>query len=117
MIRNRLGVITAGAGGNAGSYAFDPSTGLSSDPKLAYYLQDLTPAQLQTALDGQSPSADLVSLFNQAITGTGAGALPCGSADSSDPTCTGGGMPTTNTNTWLIAGAAALILLLLVTHK
>ena len=56
MIRTgrRLGIVNAGDGGNAGLYQFND--GLSSDPALAPYLQDLTPAQLQAALDGKSPS-------------------------------------------------------------
>jgi hypothetical protein len=41
----RLGVVQAGAGGSASSYQFDPASGLSSDPALAYYLQDLTRAK------------------------------------------------------------------------
>jgi hypothetical protein len=74
-----------GAGGTAGAYRFDPDTGLSKDPRLAYYLQDLTPSQLQTALDGGSPNQDLLELLYQEQTGTGAGWLPCGTADN--PTC------------------------------
>lgn len=90
MVRG-MGVVLMGAGGNAADYTFDPASGLSNDPKLAYYLQDLTPAQLQTALTNPSGvTADLTSLLNQAMTGTGAGALPCGSANSNDPNCTGG---------------------------
>jgi hypothetical protein len=51
---------------------------LSNDSRLAPYLQSLTSSQLQTALDGQSPSADLISLLYQDVTGTGAGSLPDG---------------------------------------
>ena len=61
MIRTarRLGVVNAGDGGNAGMFQF--SDGLSSDPALASYLQDLTPTQLQAALNGQAPSiADMI---------------------------------------------------------
>jgi hypothetical protein len=49
-----LGVVNAGDGGNAGNFVF--TDGLSNDPQLAPYLQDLTPAQLQVALNGGSPS-------------------------------------------------------------
>lgn len=115
MIRNRMGVVTMGAGGNASSYKFDPSTGLSNDPQLAYYLQDLTPAQLQTALDGLSPSTDLNTVLYQDITGTGAGSLPCGSPGGTDPTCSGGkptGLGTIPTWAWF-AGAGLFALALL----
>lgn len=76
----RLGdadLVQQGAGGNATSYSFD-STGLSNDPSLAPYLQNLTVPQLQTALDGKSPSADLMDQLNQELTGSGRFSLPCG---------------------------------------
>lgn len=87
---NRIGLVQAGAGGSAGSYTFNPQTGLSNDPQLAYYLQDLTPPQLQNALNGNSPNADLIHLLNDEQTGTGAGSLPCGTTESGDPNCNGG---------------------------
>lgn len=109
MIRNRMGLVTMGAGGNAGSYSFDPSTGLSNDPQLAYYLQNLTPAQLQTALNGESPGSDLSSLLYQDLTATGAGSLPCGGADN--PTC--GPPASTPLSTILLWGAGILGVVLL----
>lgn len=109
MIRSftRLGLVTAGSGGNAGDYAFD-ADGLSNDPRLAQSLESLTPAQLQSALDGKDPSADLLDLLHQDITGTGAGSLPCGAQGS---TCGPAAAPIP---TWVwIAGAAAGALLLM----
>jgi hypothetical protein len=90
MIRNgyrphRMGAVGIGTGGSALTYSFDPSSGLSNDPALPTYLQNLTPGQLQTALNGQDPSGDLISLLQQEQTGTGAGYLPCGTA--ANPTC------------------------------
>jgi hypothetical protein len=79
-------LIQAGAGGSAGTYTFD-STGLSNDPRLAYYLQDLTPQQLQTALDGGDPGPVLQQLLQDDMNGVG---LPCGTTASGDPNCTGG---------------------------
>jgi hypothetical protein len=73
----RLGIVKAGDGGSAADYSFD-ADGLSNDPRLAYYLQSLTPAQLQVALDGGDPLPGLADLLHQDITGTGAGSLPCG---------------------------------------
>jgi hypothetical protein len=100
-IRARLGIVAAGAGGYAATYTFD-SDGLSSDSRLAPALQSLTPAQLQNALDGGDPAADLLSLLRQDVTGTGAGSLPCGTADN--PTC---GPPPAPIPTWVwYAGAA-----------
>jgi len=111
--RMRMGVIVMGAAGSAAQYTFDPDTGLSNDPRLAYYLQDLTPAQLQTALDGKSPNKDLISLFEQAVTGTGAGSLPCGSSGN-DPNCDSNAAAKSGVPTWAwIAGAAGLGLVLL----
>jgi hypothetical protein len=64
--------VGIGAGGSYSSYSFNPSTGLSNDPALAPYLQDLTPAQLQTALDGgDTVTQDLSSQLIDDITGTG----------------------------------------------
>ena len=107
---NRMGLVQAGAGGSAASYSFDPATGLSNDPQLAYYLQDLTPAQLQTALDGGDPSNQLQVLLTQESTATGAGALPCGTAGN--PTC--GAAPTGLASipawAWLAGGAAVVAL-------
>jgi len=80
----RLGVVTSGSGGNAGDYQFD-ATGLSKDPRLAWYLQDLTPAQLQAALNGEDPSDEVRALLEEERTGTGRGWLPCGTA--ANPTC------------------------------
>lgn len=89
--RRGLGLVTIGSGGSASSFHFDPSTGLSDDPNLAFDLQGLTPAQLQTALTNPSNvTSDLISLLNQSATGTGAGTLPCGDPTGADPTCTGG---------------------------
>lgn len=56
---NRMGLVQAGDGGSASSYQF--TDGLSSDPQLSPHLQDLTPAQLQAALNGQAPTlADMI---------------------------------------------------------
>lgn len=99
-----------GAGGSASSFQFD-ATGLSSDPRLAPYLQSLTPAQLQTALDGRDPSGDLSQLIEQEQTGTGAGWLPCGGAN--DPTCSGGAAAS-SVPLWVwLAGGGALAFALL----
>jgi hypothetical protein len=81
-----LGLVQAGDGGSAGAYQFD-SDGLSVDSRLAYYLQSLTPQQLQNSLDGKSPTADLIAINNDLTGGAG---LPCGTAESGDPNCTGG---------------------------
>ena len=107
MIRARIGLVQAGAGGSAGAYSFDASTGLSNDPALAYYLQDLTPAQLQTALNGQSPNADLIAVNNAITSGAG---LPCGTTESGDPSCNGGAAPGGifgSMPTWVWLAAAA----------
>lgn len=70
------GSVGMNAGGSATSYSYD-ATGLSNDPQLAPYLQNLTPAQVQSALDGgDSVTGDLTSLLTQDQTGTGAGSLP-----------------------------------------
>jgi hypothetical protein len=113
VIRARIGLVQAGAGGSAGTYKFDPATGLSNDPSLAYYLQDLTPAQLQTALNGQSPNADLMAVNNAIVTGQG---LTCGTTESGDPNCDGGAAPgglfgSMPTWVWIAAaaGLAALV--------
>jgi hypothetical protein len=82
-------VVQAGDGGTAGSYSFDPVTGLSNDPNLAYYMQDLTPAQLQTALNGDSPTEVVSTLLYQDASGTGAGSLPSGAAFGGAVTGTG----------------------------
>ena len=77
------GSVGIGAGGNYGAYSFDPVTGLSNDPQLAPYLQDLTPAQVQSALDGgDTVNHDLSSLLIDEATGTGAGYVPSGSAQT-----------------------------------
>lgn len=82
-----LGVVQAGAGGSAGTYQFD-STGLSSDPRLAFYLQSLTPSQLQAALNGQAPSG-------QDIGTTDFGHMAsCSNPAEYDPTICGPGGPT-----------------------
>lgn len=66
------GSIGIGAGGSYTSYSFDPSTGLSNDPALASYLQNLTPAQLQTALNGGGTvTEDLQSQLIDDLTNTG----------------------------------------------
>ena len=115
----RMGLVQAGDGGTASAYQF--TNGLSNDPQLSYYLQDLTPAQLQVALNGGDPTADLTSLLNQSQTGTGAGVLPCGDPNGPDPNCTGGAplsafglggiLPSVPAWVW-IAGAGGLALLL-----
>jgi hypothetical protein len=74
-------VAYIGSGGSYTSYSFDPTTGLSNDPSLPSYLQDLTPAQLQSALNGgDTVTSDLSSLLIDDTTGTGAGYLPSGAA-------------------------------------
>lgn len=61
MIRNaqrgRMGLVTLGQGGSASMYTFD-ADGLSNDPRLPFYMQSLTPAQLQTALN-PDPTGEL----------------------------------------------------------
>lgn len=57
-----LGVVQAGGGGSAGDFTF--YNGLSQDSRLAYYLQDLTPSQLQDALAGKNPSAADIGAFD-----------------------------------------------------
>src|SRR5271154_4893933 len=107
-----LGVVTIGSGGSASSFQFDPVTGLSNDPNLAYDLQGLTPAQLQTALTNPSgATSDLLSLLRQPLAGTGAGTLPCGDPNGPDPNCTGN-LPASTVPTWVwiaLAGTAALL--------
>lgn len=83
-----LGLVTQCAGGNAGLFDFD-ADGLAADPRLAWYLQSLTRAQLQTALDCGDPTPELIALLDEERTGTGRGSLPCGSPDGADPNCTG----------------------------
>lgn len=101
------GSVGIGAGGSYTSYSFDPSTGLSNDPSLASYLQNLTPAQLQSALNGgNTVTEDLQSLFIDDLTGTGAGNLPPG-APPSNPSLSG--IPT-----WAYFAAGGALLLLLV---
>lgn len=74
-------VAFIGSGGSYTSYSFDPTTGLSNDPGLPSYLQDLTPAQLQSALSGGGTvTSDLSSLLIDDQTGTGAGYIPSGAA-------------------------------------
>jgi hypothetical protein len=117
VIRARIGLVQAGAGGSAGAYSFDAATGLSNDPSLAYYLQDLTPAQLQTALNGQSPNADLIALNTAIMNGTG---LPCGTTESGDPNCDGGAAPGGlfgSMPTWVWLAAAAGLAAVLVVKR
>jgi len=92
------GAVGIGSGGNAGDYTYT-ATGLSNDPRLASYLQDLTPEQLQTALDNRDPSPALIQLLKDEQQGTGAGWIP----DAS-------GTPTPNF--WMWAALAALALLI-----
>lgn len=108
-----LGVVTIGSGGSASSFQFDPTTGLSNDPNLAYDLQGLTPTQLQTALTNPSGvTSDLLSLLHESLTGTGAGTLPCGDPNGPDPNCNGGLPVSTAVPTWAwVAGIAAIALL------
>lgn len=112
MIRTRLGVATIGSGGSAGDYIFD-SDGLSKDPRLAYYLQSLTPAQLQLALDGGDPGPMLQQLLTDAANATGPGALPCGTPDN--PTCgPAGGFSLSSVPlwAWLAGGSVGALLIL-----
>lgn len=110
-------IVTIGSGGNASAFHFNPTTGLSNDPNLAYDLQGLTPAQLQTALTNPSNvTSDLSSLIYQSLTGTGAGTLPCGDPNGPDPYCNGGlpnsPNPLSQIPTWVwiaLAGTAALL--------
>jgi hypothetical protein len=74
-----------------GALVFFAVMGLSNDSRLAYYLQNLTPAQLQTALDGGDINQSLIELLHQDLTGTGAGWLPCGGVNN--PTCGPAGGP------------------------
>lgn len=121
-----LGLVQAGDGGSAGTYQFG-STGLSADPRLAYYLQDLTPPQLQNALDGKSPNADLIQLLQVEQSGSD---LPCGTPESGDPYCNGGLpqggggilnslLPSIGSvPTWVwVAGAGTVAALLLIPRK
>lgn len=103
--------MQAGDGGYASAYSFDPATGLSNDPQLAYYLQNLTPSQLQTALNGGDPTADITNLLVQEATATGAGALPCGGPNnpSCAPVATGTGIP--SWVLWTGAGVGALLVI------
>lgn len=84
--RTRMGLVQMGQGGSAFNYTFDAS-GLSNDPQLPLYMQSLTPAQLQTALNGGDPLPGLIDVTNQLVSGSG---LPCGTTASGDPTCAGG---------------------------
>lgn len=108
---HRIGVVTQGQGGSAASYTF--VDGLSQDPSLAYYLQDLTPAQLQTALDGRSPTGDIITLLQQEQTATGAGYLPCGTPENPNCGPVSGGFSFSSLPTWAwLAGGAFAVLLL-----
>lgn len=99
------GSVGMGAGGSYTAYSFD-ATGLSNDPALASYMQDLTPAQLQSALNNADPTPGLSALLIDEATGTGAGYLPSGAAQTT--TSAFGSVPT-----WaLVAGAGVLGLLL-----
>lgn len=107
------GSVGIGAGGSAGMYSFD-ATGLSDDPQLASYLQDLTPAQLQDALNGVAPSPTDM--------GTTDIATLASCATSYDPTICGPPasnplsslLPSLNVPTWAwIAGAGVLGLVIL----
>ncbi len=53
-------LVQHGSGGSAGVYTF--TNGLSDDPRLAPYLQYLTPSQLQDALNDKAPSGDDMGL-------------------------------------------------------
>lgn len=107
-----LGIVQAGGGGSASSYQFD-ADGLSQDPRLAYYLQSLTPAQLQIALDGGDPGPILQQTNTDLMTGEG---LTCGTPGN--PTC--GPAPgsslfsgllngMTSVPTWVWLGGAAIV--------
>jgi hypothetical protein len=61
-----------------GGYLFDAQSGLSKDSRLPYQYQDLTPAQLQTALNGGDPSQQLNELLYQDLNYSGAGTVPNG---------------------------------------
>lgn len=107
MIRasQRLGLVQMGQGGSALNYSFD-SDGLSNDPQLPIYMQSLTPSQLQTALNGGDPLPGLIQTTNDLINGVG---LPCGTAESGDPNCTGGapggaGLSSVPMWAWLVGG-------------
>lgn len=100
------GSVGIGAGGSYADYSYDPKSGLSNDPRLISSLQFLTPAQLQTALDGgEYVTHDLVSLLTDDLTGTGAF---WSGASSPPPTATN------NIPIWVwVAGAGMLTLLIL----
>jgi hypothetical protein len=123
-------LVQPGSGGSASQFTFD-SNGLSNDPTLSYDLQGLTYNQLQTALtpsgtpgvSGGDVTGDLIALTNSLTTGVG---LPCGTAASGDPNCTGGMPQSTFAGlsgalssvpvwAWLAGGGA--LLLVLVTGK
>ncbi len=82
------GSVGMGTGGDASSFSYSPS-GLSNDPQLAPYLQDLTRPQLQQALDGLAPSAVDMGIYDNTILTT------C--EQNYDPTiCGPGGANSTN---------------------
>jgi hypothetical protein len=91
------GPVGIGSGGNAGDFTY--SSGLSNDPRLANYLQNLTPAQLQSALDNADPNPALIQLLRDEQQGTGAGWIPDGS-----------GTPTNNFWMWAALAAVALLI-------
>jgi hypothetical protein len=105
-----LGLVQIGSGGNASAYSFDSVTGLSKDNRLAFYLQDLTPAQLQTALDNRDPGPDLKALLNEDLTGTGRGWLPCGSGTD----CGSAPPDDENKVNWWLVGVIGLVIVLAV---
>jgi hypothetical protein len=105
----RLGDATdlLGSGGSALNYTFDPSTGLSNDPALPVYLQNLTPGQLQTALSPDPSGSNTLASSQAMITAlqTGAG-LPCGTP--ANPTC--GPAPSQSPiPSWIWIGGVALL--------
>lgn len=96
-----------GSGASALNFTFDPATGLSNDPALPVYLQDLTPGQLQIALNPDPSGSNTLTSSQEVITAlqTGAG-LPCGTA--ANPTC---GPPSTSAiPSWVWIGGGALLL-------
>ena len=97
--------VVLGQGGSAASYSFG-TNGLSNDPRLPYYMQNLTPDQLQTALNPDPSGNNALNTAIDAFNAEQASGATC------DLTDCGNDVPDT-TSPWLlvaIVGIAGLII-------
>jgi hypothetical protein len=98
----RIGLVQMGQGGSALDYTFD-ADGLSNDSRLPTYMQSLTPAQLQVALN-PDPSGDLT--LQESISSHDA---YIASGVNCDDTGCGNNLPTPSVPLWVWIAGGGLV--------